>query len=191
MIRSLWYSLLFSIISFSTFFVSFDSTASFSPIGPIIDLLNTSRINWSASTNIDMNTASEKLGNFTIQAAYENLTFSRISTEIHIGTFEKIPYLLISYATNSSIGDPKFIVEIRKLSNDTNNINLGNESTVKKTEKYLWSADLGNTLGYYTTRVLPLPADISNSDIQIRFYVITNDDTNAYVKFQNFSIIKI
>ncbi len=161
-------------------------------LDPLIDILEAHKINWSKSANIQLNSIDNKIHNFTLHTADNNTAYNGISRNMHVDNLNKIPFLFLSYATNSSIGYPTFAVEIRKALDDNNsNGTTKIESEKGKNERYLWSAYMGNTLGYDTTRVYQLPVDINNSDIQIRFYILSNTTTDAYVKLNNSTIFNL
>ncbi len=157
-----------------------------------IDILDAHKINWSKSANIQINSIDDRLHNFTLHTTDNNTAYNQISTFMHVENLYEIPLFLLSYATNSSIGNPTFVVEIRKNIGDNNNNDTAEiESEKGQNERYLWSAEIGNTLGYNTTRVYQLPVDINNSDIQMRFYVISNNITDAYIKLNNSTIFNL
>ncbi|CAN5807901.1 hypothetical protein BH23THE1_BH23THE1_26250 [soil metagenome] len=154
------------------------------------DLLDISNINWSKSANIQLNNLGDRLENFTLHTIDNNTSYDRITTLIPFESLDSIPFLYLSYATNSSTGNPTFIVEIRKAIQETNK-NLELELLEVNNQEYLWSENLGNTLGYFTARILQLPPEINNSDIQIRFYIISHIPTDAYIKFGNSTIFNL
>jgi len=157
-----------------------------------IDLLDMKKINWTKTPNIKINNIGNKLLNFTLHSSDNSTVYNRISTELHIEKSNKIPVLLLTFATNSSVGNPTFIVEVRNTMHDNNTKSaLQIEPNIEKGEDYIWSASLGNTLGYNTTRVYQLPFDVNNSDIQVRFYIISNNTTEAYTKLENSTLFNL
>ncbi len=184
--------LIFLIIFFLAYSVSTPIPTESVQLNHPINILEVHKINWSKSTNIQLNNINDKLHNFTLYTTENNTGYNRISTDMHVENIYKIPFLLLSYATNSSVGNPTFMIEINKIINENNSKNTTEIKSEKgKNERHLWSADMGNTLGYNTTRVYQLPVDINNSDIQIRFYIISNTVTDAYVKLNNSTIFHL
>ncbi|WP_148686651.1 hypothetical protein [Candidatus Nitrosocosmicus hydrocola] len=155
-----------------------------------IDLMNPNQTNWSKTENARLYFLEKRLDNFTVQTNENETSYSRITASMHLGTLDSPPYIYLNYATNSSAGNPMFIVEIRKtMPADT--YALGLSSNGGNYQKYLWSENMGNTLGYFTTRILPLPIDVNNSEIELRFYIISQIPTDAYVKFSNSTIFNL
>ncbi len=155
-----------------------------------IDLLNSNQTNWSKTENIQLYYLENRLNNFTVQTNDNETSYNRITASMHFESLDSPPFIYLNYATNSSAGNPVFIVEIRKtMEGDT--YNPGSSSNEGNYQRYLWSENIGNTLGYFTTRILPLPVDINNSDIEVRFYIISKIPTDAYLKFSNSTIFNL
>lgn len=103
------------------------------------------------------------------------------------------PHILdLSYITNSSQGNPRFIVETRV--NNTGPLPNYSSSFLQYYDFYnekpsIHSIDVGNTLGYLTNRTYELPHEISNTTTEIRFYIITNEPSTANFVIKNATIV--
>ena len=120
--------------------------------------------------------------------------YNRAFTIINTSEFHNNPVLKLTYATNASNGNPHFVFEMRSnqtISNQSNlsdgNI-LSNEIKFSQPTQFIGSVELGNTLGYPTTRGYQLPHIPSNST-EVRFYIITSEPTVALLSLKNATIM--
>lgn len=156
-----------------------------------VDLLEDS-VRWDTANNAELDRTGGFL-NMTVTVDNNNnneTNYNRIFTTTNLTGFQPSPMLNLTYSTNSTQGDPKFIFEVRGY--DT----LSNQSTgmywQRALPNYLGSIDLGNTLGDFSTRSYEMPfiASDSSSNHEIIFYIITNEPTNASMVISNATISK-
>jgi hypothetical protein len=157
-----------------------------------LNLLSDSQI-WKTVNSAKLN-KTQSLLNVTVETNDKQTVYNRAFTIINTSEFHNNPILKLTYATNASIGNPHFVFEMRSnqtISNQSSlsydNI-LSNELKISQPTVFIGSVELGNTLGYPTTRSYQLPNIPSNST-EVRFYIITSEPTFASLSLKNATIM--
>lgn len=99
--------------------------------------------------------------------------FNRAYLETEVNSTKPL-LLLVSFTSHSHKGKADFSAEIRE--NDAN-------------RRYLWGAVLGNTYGNISENSFQLPKTIANKNIDLRFYIITDEPGEHSLKITNATLI--
>lgn len=103
-----------------------------------------------------------------------NLKYNRIFLNADLD--QRSPQLLhLNYTSEILVGNASFIFEIRD----------------SRSNEILYTHDLGNTNGVATIESIALPTFISSNDIEIRFYVIPEDQGRYYLLLSSGNIYPI
>jgi hypothetical protein len=156
-----------------------------------LDLLNNTVI-WDTHNFANLDNTNGIM-NMTLDTSNNDTIYNRIYTFKNISESVSPLVLQLTYSTNSTIGNPQFVFELR--TNKTNIDTNADSPFIQYSEidradtPIINSIDLGNTLGYQTVRSYQLPSEISNSANEIRFYIISDENTSANLILKNATII--
>lgn len=155
----------------------------------VIDLLD-EQYEWDTVNNARLNNTDDGL-QVDVKTSLNEPVYNRIYTYINLSNFNSAPIMNLTYLTNSTQGDPVFFFEIRsnKTIDSTSYLPLSQHlQEDPNSSQTTYSFELGNTLGYQTTREYTLPNDNLTSNAELRFYVLTTEPTIATLVLKNGTI---
>ena len=116
--------------------------------------------------------------NITVKTDNVNKIFNRAYTTTSVESLGKNNTLSLAYSSNSTIGNALFLLEIGEI--DAVPESLGSlffmppNLLLENNKPGAWTKNLGNTLGYTTSRSFIIPEFLMDKLIEIRFYIFTD-----------------